>query len=153
MWPHREGSRAINTQSLPPLDLLPVFLTHPKHLEAGERLCSLWDKIRSWKKKKESELEGSMWRYSKWKMKENDSEVATKVVTTPAFIKGTVTYLYNNFSGKLCYSRIYSGFNLIFIETALFYCKYYLCSLILNYFIIVMWPGETSLETNTLASQ
>lgn len=35
-------------------------------------------------------------------MKENDSEVATKVVTTAAFIKGTVTYLYSNLSGKLC---------------------------------------------------
>ena len=52
--------RAINTQNIPPLDLLPVFLIHPKHLEVGQRLFSLWDKIRSWKKEKESEPEGSM---------------------------------------------------------------------------------------------
>ena len=90
MWPHRKGTGAVNTQNLPPLDLLPVFLIGPKQVEAGEMLFSL-QKKRRWKKEKESELEGSIRRYARWKMEENESEVANETVITATFIKGELT--------------------------------------------------------------
>lgn len=48
-------------------------------------------KKRRWQKEKESELEGSIRRHTRWKVEENESEVANKIVITTTFIKGELT--------------------------------------------------------------